>query len=116
MMGQSPYTVNAGVYYTNEENGLQCNLLYNIVGKRVYAVGTVGTPDVYELSRNSIDFSISKKIGKFIEIKAGAQDILNEAFRLRQDSNEDGVINNSDETIMSYKRGSLFSLGFSVNY
>jgi TonB-dependent receptor len=116
MMGQSPYTVNAGVYYTNEENGLQCNLLYNIVGKRVYAVGTVGTPDVYELSRNSIDFSISKKLGKFVEVKAGAQDILNEAFRLKQDSNEDGEINNSDETIMSYKRGSLFSLGFSVKY
>ncbi|HQK98456.1 MAG TPA: TonB-dependent receptor [Bacteroidia bacterium] len=116
MMGQSPYTVNAGLYYANEENGLQCNLLYNIVGKRVYAVGTVGTPDVYELSRNSIDFSVSKKVGKFVEIKAGAQDILNEAFRLKQDSNEDGSINGADETIMSYKRGSLFSFGFSVKY
>lgn len=116
MMGQSPYTVNAGLYYANEESGLQFNILYNIVGKRVYAVGTVGTPDVYELSRNSIDLSISKKVGKFVEIKAGAQDILNEAFRLKQDSNEDGTINSADETIMSYKRGSLFSLGFSVKY
>ena len=116
MMGQSPYVINTGLYYTNQEHKLQCNLQYNIIGERLFVVGTEGTPDVYELSRNVIDFSITKTINKNFEIKLGAQDILNQAVVLRQDSNEDGKIKNNDELIYSYKRGTYYTLGFVVRY
>jgi TonB-dependent receptor len=116
MMGQSPYVINTGLFYTNAERNLQCNLQYNIIGQRLFVVGTEGTPDVYELPRNVIDFSISKTIGKNFEIKAGVQDILNQAVVLRQDSNEDGKITSNDELIYSFRRGSYYTLGFVVRY
>lgn len=116
MMGQSPYVINTGIFYTNAERNLQCNLQYNIIGQRLFVVGTEGTPDVYELPRNVIDFSISKTIAKNFEIKAGVQDILNQSVVLRQDSNEDGKITSNDELIYSYKRGSYYTLGFVVRY
>ena len=116
MMGQSPYVVNTGIYYNNSAHKLQCNIQYNIIGERLFVVGTEGTPDVYELPRNVIDFSVTKNIGKNFEIKAGVQDLLNQAVVLRQDSNEDGKISSKDELIYSYKRGTYYTLGFVVRY
>ena len=116
MMGQSPYVINTGLFYNQQEHKLQCNLQYNIIGKRLFAVGTQGTPDVYELPRNILDFSITKGIGKCIEVKAGVQDILNQAVVLRQDSNEDGKIRSNDELLFRYKRGTYYTLGFTVRY
>ncbi|MBL7924212.1 MAG: TonB-dependent receptor [Bacteroidia bacterium] len=116
MMGQSLYVVNTGLYYNQPEHKLQCNVQYNVIGKRLFAVGTEGTPDVYELPRHVVDFSVTKGIGKNFEIKAGVQDILNQATILRQDSNEDGKITNNDELIYSFKRGSYYTLGFTVRY
>lgn len=116
MMGQSPYVINTGIFYNNPAYKLQCNLQYNVIGHRLFVVGTEGTPDVYELPRNVFDFSITKNIGKNFEIKAGVQDILNQAVVLRQDSNEDGKISKNDELIYKYKRGSYYTLGFVVRY
>lgn len=116
MMGQSPYVVNTGIFYNQPEHKLQCNLQYNIIGKRLFAVGTQGTPDVYELPRNVLDFTITKGIGKYLEVKAGVQDLLNQYVVLRQDSNEDNKINGNDELIFRYKRGTYYTFGFTVKY
>lgn len=116
MMGQSPYVINSGIYYNNQENKLQFNILYNIIGSRLFAVGTQGTPSVYELPRNVIDVSVSKGIGKNIEIKAGVQDILNQFVTMKQDSDENGNIGASDELVFRFKKGSYYSLGFIIKY
>ena len=39
MQGQSPYIVNAGLYYQNERWGLMLSLLYNRLGKRIIGIG-----------------------------------------------------------------------------
>lgn len=44
LMGQSPYVVNAGLYYTDTASRFQCNVLYNVIGPRLFAAGTFGTP------------------------------------------------------------------------
>lgn len=114
MMGQSPYTLNTGIFYNDRENSLQVNLQYNVIGRRLYAAGTDGTPDVYEMPRNLVDISVTKGIGKYTEIKAGVQDLLNEPVQLLQDSNDDNKINSKDETLFKYNRGSYFTLGITV--
>jgi hypothetical protein len=91
--GQSPYMVNAGLFYYNDNNGLMVTLLYNIIGKRIVAVGRPSPnewediPNIYEMPRNVLDLAISKKIGNNFEIKAGIKDILNEKILLTQTVN-----------------------------
>ena len=115
-MGQSPFAINAGLYYNDTKNKLQANIQYNIIGQRLYAVGTDGTPDVYELPRNILDFTISKGFGKHFEVKAGVQDIFNQKTILRQDADGNGKVESKDETVLSFKRGSVFSLGINLRY
>lgn len=93
MQGQSPYIVNAGLYYQNEKWGLMSSLLYNRLGKRIIGIGksnsttndvSVNIPDTYELPRNSLDFTVSKKFGKLVELKAGVKDIIGEKVVYKQ--------------------------------
>lgn len=114
LQGQSPYLVNAGLFYSIPEKGIQANILYNIVGQRIYVIGdNVLSSNVFEMPRNVLDFNVSKTFGK-VEIKAGAQDILNQPFRLIQDTNRDNKITDSDGVFQEFRRGSNFYLG--VNY
>ncbi|MHC2993252.1 hypothetical protein OB13_17315 [Pontibacter sp. HJ8] len=114
MYGQSPFIVNAGVYYQDDEKDLQVNLLYNVIGKRIFAVGDNDAPSVYEMPRNVLDLSITKGIGRHLELKAGIQDILNQKIRLVQDSNNDARINSVDDDYTTFRRGSYSTIG--VNY
>jgi outer membrane receptor for ferrienterochelin and colicin len=116
LMGQSPYIVNAGLYYQNADRKLQYNILYNVIGPRLFAVGTFGTPDIYEMPRNVVDLTLTKGFGKRFEVKLSAQDILNQRTLLIQDSNESGGIDGKDEEIMSFRRGSYFSVGFGLRF
>ncbi|ALI99393.1 TonB-dependent receptor [Rufibacter tibetensis] len=116
MMGQSPYVVNAGLYFQDDENRLQVNVLYNVVGSRIWAVGSYANPMVYEMPRNVLDLSFTKGLGRHFEIKGGIQDILNQKVRLIQDSNDDAKITGVDETIQDYQRGSYSSLGLSYKF
>ncbi|MDO7743784.1 MAG: TonB-dependent receptor [Pedobacter sp.] len=79
LQGQSPYLINAGLQYSSkEENSAGFSLLYNRIGKRIWAVGNVQDPDIYENSRNVIDLQLSKKFAKSrAEVKLNYSDILN---------------------------------------
>lgn len=116
MMGQSPYVINTGLFYNQPEHNLQFNIQYNVIGRRLFVVGTEGTPDVYEMPRNVFDLSVSKGIGKHLEIRAGVQDLLNQPVLLKQDSNENGSITKQDEEIFRFTRGTYYTLGFVVRY
>lgn len=117
LQGQAPYMVNAGLYYNNPDKGLQINLLYNVVGNLIYAVGDATiNPNQYELRRNVIDLNFTKKIGKSFEIKGGVNDILNQAYGRSQDSNRDGKITTADENILNYKFGQYATLGFTYKF
>ena len=81
MQGQSPYLINTGIFYNQPKWGLNVAMLYNRIGKRIIGVGrTVGSngeqatkiPNSYEMPRNTLDLSLSKKFGS-LEIKAGVQ-------------------------------------------
>lgn len=122
-MNQSPYLINAGVYYANA-NGWQANVLYNVAGPRIFAVGNVNSPTVYEMPRNIIDLNVSKTFNKRWEVRLGIQDLLNQSIRLSQDFNRNSKIDkdvtsqtaNADQTIRSFKRGSYSTLSLVYSF
>jgi len=117
LQGQSPYMVNAGLFYYNDNNGLMVTMLYNIIGKRIVAVGRPSPnewediPNIYEMPRNALDLAVSKKITKNLEIKAGIKDILNERVSMRQtvDTTVDmsEVTGGTDNSLKYFKRDQI---------
>jgi hypothetical protein len=114
LQGQSPYIINGALGY-EDEKGLGVNVIYNRFGNRIFSVGDDAFNTYYEIERNQLDATISKKFKK-LKVKLGLQNILNDPFKLMEDSNRDNKINNSnDNVISSFRRGSLYTLGFSYN-
>jgi hypothetical protein len=93
LQGQSPFMVNTGIFYYNDNNGLMITALYNIIGKRIVAVGRPSPnqwediPNIYELPRNVLDLAVSKKLKKKIEVKVGIKDVFNQKVLLTQSIN-----------------------------
>lgn len=115
LQGQSPYIINTGLFYSDDEKNFQLNLLYNVIGKRIFAVGGSFVPDTYEMPRNQLDLSIRKGIGERFTLKAGIRDILSQDFILLQDGNEDGRLDrNNDQAFRRFNPGRSFSLGIST--
>ena len=63
LQGQSPYLVNFGIDYTND-NEWNAGLFYNVQGKTLQIVGSGDIPDVYTLPFNNLLFNASKTFGK----------------------------------------------------
>jgi outer membrane receptor for ferrienterochelin and colicin len=131
--GQSPFIVNAGLFYQTKNNDLMISLLYNVIGKRIVAVGRPSPnkwediPDIYEMPRNLLDLTFSKMIGKRIEIKGGIKDILNEKVEYVQtinalvnmDTYSNGVTTgmkqfNRQQVTKSWYPGRYISLGITL--
>ena len=95
MQGQSPYLINTGIFYKNEAYQMHIALLYNRIGKRIIGVGrSEGTtsgdninarvPDSYEMPRDVIDLTASKKFGNHWELKLGVRDLLAQKVYYKQ--------------------------------
>jgi TonB-dependent receptor len=118
LANQSPYLINGGLYYQAPNNGWQWNVLYNIYGPRIFAVGTRNNPTIYELPRHAIDLNISKTFAQKLDVRLGIQDLLNQAVRYAQDFNGDGKIGRdltsqtvgADQVFRRYKRGQYITL------
>lgn len=129
MQGQSPYLINTGLYYQLDKLQLNAGVLYNRIGKRIVGVGrTVGTvggentvniPDSYEMPRNSIDLSVSKRWGEHWQLKASVRDLLAEKVYFKQFTDvthKDGSNEEIQEITKAYKPGRNFSLSVSYQF
>lgn len=112
LQGQSPYVVNAGIFYTNEGGTTNFSALYNVFGKRIFMVGDGLFPTIYEMPRHVVDLSISHQIAKKVTLKTGVSDLLNYNSRFIQDSNRNGKIDSADELIFKFRRGAYYTLAF----
>ena len=114
LQGQSPYIINLGLNYNNPKTNLQINVLYNVIGKRIFAAGFDGYPDIYEMPRNVLDITFSKELGTRWILKGGVTDILNQTNVLLQDGNRDGKFDRvNDQLIQRFRPGQTVQLGFS---
>ncbi|MCX7985608.1 MAG: carboxypeptidase-like regulatory domain-containing protein [Bacteroidales bacterium] len=120
MMGQSPYIINVGLYYSSEKSRLRITSLYNRAGRRLVAIGTKNNPHTWELSRNAVDLTVSKGFGRGLEVKLGIKDLLNEPVqRVQYDvvkNSSSGITKELTETTLYYKPGTQVSLGISFKF
>lgn len=124
MQGQSPYLVNAGLYYDSEKNGLRGSVLYNRIGKRIVFLGLVyqdisqDIPDIYEMPFNSIDISVSKKIGKKIDLGFGIKNLLDDTILFKQFpqfKNAAGELQSREQVTRSFKQGRNISISIKAD-
>ena len=118
LQGQSPYVVNAGLYYQNDKAGISSSLMYNVMGKRIIVAaelnqGTVVTPDIYEMERHVVDFSFNKKLSKKLELKLGIKDLLSQNIKTQQtyEYTKNGETKSATVTNKSYNPGRTIQLG-----
>jgi len=118
LQGQSPVVVNLGLFYQNDKVGLSSSLMYNVMGKRILVAaqlnnGGIVAPDIYEIPRHVIDFSINKKIGQRWELKLGIKDLVAQNFVTQQtfDYVKDGVSKSVVLNNKVYNLGRTISVG-----
>jgi hypothetical protein len=124
LQGQSPYILNIGLAYTDNQKKFGVSTYYNIFGDRIYSVGDVNFPTIYELPRHSLDLTITKELTSKVALKAGVRDLFNARYRFVQDSNRDAKITSrdyraidplgDDHTIFSFRRGQLVSISATI--
>jgi outer membrane receptor protein involved in Fe transport len=74
LQGQSPYVFNAGLLYINDKLNCSFAASFNRVGSRIYIVGNINEPAIWEAPRSFMDFQFSKLLWKKrIELKLNVQ-------------------------------------------
>jgi hypothetical protein len=117
MFGQSPYILNTSLQYNNDTTNLSIAITHNIIGRRLFLVGNIDRPDVYQMPRHQLDLTVTKTIKGNVELKAGVSDLLNATQYFTQDYNKDGkfeTTGTNDAQFMTQRRGAYFTFGITV--
>jgi TonB-dependent receptor len=117
LQGQSPYIINLGCYYQDFKNRIMASIMYNKTGERISTVGDVNSPHIWEMPFNSLDFTIEKGITKWVNVKFGVKNLLNDYVTFQQEQTyKEGDIEKSRIQINNrFRPGRQFKLGISVN-
>lgn len=59
-------------------------LLYNFFGERISDVGSLGLPDIIEDSRGTLDFILSARLFKRLNVRLSADNLTDEAYEFQQ--------------------------------
>lgn len=104
LQGQSPYTLNFGLYFTEPTLGSSVNVAYNKFGERISEVATVYTLDVKEQPRDVVDITFTQPLFETFELKLSGKDILQ----------QEQVFLQGDERVRSNNSGATYAVGFSI--
>jgi hypothetical protein len=110
MYGQSPYIVNAGLFYQTVRGDFSVSALYNVFGARIVGVGTPDVPNSYEMPRNVLDFNIMKKFGPSFAVRIGFKDLLNQPVLIQQTMQQENLPD-AIIRVKSYYPGRMFLIG-----
>ena len=121
MQGASPYLINADVGYQisygdSDQHISSIAWVYNVYGKRLYAVGSNGMGSVFEMPFHTLDLVLKNKISHNWNMNVSVRNILNQIQVFQQ-----GVAYNKStqtyerfETLKQYEKG--ISVNLSVSY
>ena len=116
--GQSPFLVNANIYYNNDSAGITSSLTFNVFGKRLYEIGSTGNPDIYEMPRPLMNYNISKTVNDRLDVSFSIGNLLNSKFLTQQfyksENPNTGVIVDETYVVEQRELGRTFSIG--INY
>jgi hypothetical protein len=96
MQGQSPYVINGGVTYQDDEKNISSTVSFNRYGQRIFLAsngdatqnGLLIEPNLWENGRTQIDFQFTKSFPKKnIDIKLNVKDILAQQLVFFEDNN-----------------------------
>ncbi|OAV44715.1 TonB-dependent receptor [Lewinella sp. 4G2] len=105
--GQSPFIANVNLsYQSQDESPWDAVIAFNYFGDRLASIGAVGSPDIFERGRGTLDFSVGKKLGNF-KLTLRGRNLLNPAYERFSE------FNNSEYIFSRYDRGREVSLGVS---
>ena len=108
---QAPYIINIALDYANEDSGTRARIGYNIVGKRITAVGTAGLPDAYGQPRHQLDAVVSQEVLDGLRLSASGKNLLNDDYRETQ-----GAEDSDAALVRRFRRGISVGLGASYTY
>ncbi len=103
MVGQAPYVVNTGLTYSSSDGRVSATTLYNRVGRRIFAAALLPLPDVYEESRDVLDFSLRFPVLRGLSGRFDARNLFDAPYEVTQGS----------VTRDYYRAGRVFQLGLS---
>ena len=116
LQGQSPYIINAGLLYNDNELGFSVGAMVNRIGERIYNVGTENEPDRWENSRTVIDLQVGKQFWKNrIEVKLNVRDLLHQQSVIYQNNNGDTRYKKGEDyDVLTRTYGSVYTLQLNI--
>lgn len=119
LQGASSWLINSDLKYEFEfkENWKNTvSLVYSVYGERIYAVGIAGLDHIYEKPFNKLDLVWGSTIVKKWDIKLGMDNILNPIYKRQLGDNNQIQINESSLDLLTFKRGTGFSLNVAYTF
>lgn len=127
LQGQAPYILNTALSYENSSWDTKATITFFSVGSTLQFAGNNdftpkdGTPpgsgqpnplsgfaDVFRAPRHLLDIAITQRINKYLQIKAGVQDILNSAVLLYEDQDRNFKYN-KEKTLVDPATGNAYT-------
>lgn len=113
LQGQSPYLINAGVQYQNDESGTSFSAAFNQVGDRIFIVGSLQEPSIWEKGRAVLDLSFSQDVNEKLSIKVTARDLLAPDLIFFNDIDNNQKWSEGDDQMWRSNFGPTLTLGLS---
>lgn len=111
LQGQSPYLINTGLDYNNQEKNIQVGLYFNVQGITLEVVRDGFYPDVYTMPFNSLNFNLIKQFKGNRSLTFKITNLLND----ERESHFEGF-NNKSQYFESRNIGRQFSLGYAIRF
>ena len=118
LQGQSPYVVNAGIFYQDDDHRWQVSGQYNVIGSRIlFAASNSQNYTIYDLPRHVIDLAVTKGFGSHLDLRVGVQDLLNQYTRQYYDTDRSGGITSGETGAFGrYRRGQYTTVGLTYKF
>ena len=127
LQGQSPYVFNMGAIFSDKKTGWSVSIAANKVGQRIFIVGNVNEPHIWENGRTMVDLQVGKSIqikknnnsgnNTKIEFRLNLRDGLAQKQYFFQDKNNNRKLDlNTDDVIWTTKYGRTISFNVGLHF